>query len=471
MKKYLKFLIITCFCFVIPIAIFYCINNFLEQKNALTFSCPINILGINLNGLTKPEAEVKLNKQLEQNKQNINLTLTYNNKTWSFNNNDFIIKSNIHTILDEMYKYNHKFAYKKPVEVANKIKKMGFENKVAINYVFVGMEEKLNTIINEIEYPYKDAEVYFDASTNKLNFTEDCTGISVDKNLLYSQIFSSIQNSNNIQIEVPITILAPKTTKNELQLKVVKQSVFSTSYLSSSKERKNNIKISTEKLNGFKIEPGQTFSFNEVVGKRLSENGYKEANIIKDGNFVKGVGGGVCQVSTTLYNALLLANIDVTEVHKHTLPVSYVKPALDAMVSWNTADLKFKNTTNYPIFILSHCNGSTLTFSIYGATKEKDVKIVTRSQIVKEIPYEKDEIIPDIQGKYANKIMFKGEFLRVKYGKNGYEANSYLDYYKNGKLIKTKLIRSCSYEPQNGILYEGVDTLPEGMTLPKDNIY
>lgn len=454
-----------------PVLIFFGINNFLEGKNSHVFLYPINLCGINLNGLTKLEAEAKINNYLARFKQDVNLKINYNNKSWCFNSEDFVIKSNIHTVLDEMYKYNQKFASANKFKMAEKIKNMGFENKVALNYVFVGMNDKLNKIIEEVETPYLDAQVFFNNQTNKLDFTSEKMGIKVNKEKLYNLIFENLKSTTNMEIDLPTEDIEPHLTEEELKQLMVKQSSFSTSYLSSSSERKNNIKIATNKLNGYKIEPNEIFSFNEAVGKRLSENGYKEANIIKDGTFVKGVGGGVCQVSTTLYNALLLANIEVTEVHKHTLPVSYVKPALDAMVSWSTADLKFKNTSNLPIFILSSCNGSNLTFSIYGNTKSKNIKIQTRSEIVKEIPYEKDEIIPDTYGKYADKIMFKGEFLRVKYGKNGYEANSYLDYYENSKLVKSKKIRSCIYEPQNGILYEGVDSLPEGMTLPEQNIY
>ena len=471
MKKIFKIVLICFLSFAIPITIFLGINNFLERKNAVAFACPISLCGINLDGLTKLEAETKINEHLAQSKQDINLKINYKNKNWYFDNDNFIIKSNIHTVLDEMYKYNKKFATLNKFQMAEKIKKMGFEKKVALNYVFVGMEDKLNKIIDEVEEPFENAEVFFNNKTKKLDFSNEKIGIKVNKEQLYNLIYNNLQKTTNIEIDLPTEYINPEITKENLESLIIKQSSFSTSYLSSSNGRKNNIKIATSKLNGYKIEPNATFSFNEAVGKRLSENGYKEANIIKDGNFVKGVGGGVCQVSTTLYNALLLANIDITEVHKHTLPVSYVKPALDAMVSWSTADLKFKNTTKYPIFILSSCNGSTITFSIYGNTKEKNIKIKTRSEIVKEIPYEKDEIIPDTYGKYADKIMFKGEFLRVKYGKNGYEANSYLDYYENEKLIKTKKIRSCTYDPQNGILYEGVDSLPEGMTLPEQNIY
>ena len=107
MKGFLKYFIIGTICFCVTILSFYLVNGYLEKKNLLVFSCPISLCGINLNGLTKLEAETKINNILQQNKQNISLKLTYKNKEWVFNNSDFIIKSNIHTVLDDMYKYNH----------------------------------------------------------------------------------------------------------------------------------------------------------------------------------------------------------------------------------------------------------------------------------------------------------------------------------------------------------------------------
>ncbi|MBQ3047537.1 MAG: VanW family protein, partial [Clostridia bacterium] len=186
-----------------------------------------------------------------------------------------------------------------------------------------------------------------------------------------------------------------------------------------------------------------------------------EANIIVDGQFVKGVGGGVCQVSSTLYNALLLANIKPIEVHKHSLPVSYVKPGLDAMVSWNTADLKFKNTTDYPIFITSNCNGSNLTFNIYGNTKQDSFYLKTESKIIKTIPHRGDKIEPDTRGKYLDRIMYKGEYARERAPRDGYIAHVYLNTYQNGVLIKQDLIREVMYEPQLGLVYEGTKDPPE----------
>ncbi len=461
---YISFLL----CFAIPFVLFFVFNQFIFSNNYNTFSQGSIICGVDVSGLSKIEAEEKLNNYFENETTPINLSIKYQDKEWSFKEEDFQIKTNIHTIIDNFYKSNRKKGYFNKKKTINKANKMGFSSDIIINYAFLGIDEKIEQICSQIEYPAIDSKIEFNKKTNNLVILPSKTGVSVDKQKLYNDIISKIQTDNNITIEIETTSILPNITEDVIKKATVKQSQFSTSYANSNSDRKNNIRIATQTLNGFCINPNEEFSFNEALGKRSEDKGYKQANIIKDGAFVKGVGGGVCQVSTTLYNALLLANIDVTEVHKHSLPVSYVKPALDAMVSWDSADLKFKNTTDLPIFILTNCDGRTLTFSIYGDTKSPNLEIKTTSEITKKIPHKGDKIIQDIDGLYSDKVMFKGEFYRTKYPKDGYEANAYLEYYIDGKFSHKKQIRHSSYDQQQGIVYEGCDILPEGMSLPKD---
>ncbi|MDE6302573.1 MAG: VanW family protein, partial [Clostridia bacterium] len=118
---------------------------------------------------------------------------------------------------------------------------------------------------------------------------------------------------------------------------------FSTYYGESSPSRKHNIELASRKVDGTVLYPEDEFSFNETVGMRTKANGFEAALIIQDGTFVEGVGGGVCQVSSTIYNCALLAGLDISHVRPHSLPVSYVAPSFDAMVS-SATDFRFVNT-------------------------------------------------------------------------------------------------------------------------------
>ena len=143
------------------------------------------------------------------------------------------------------------------------------------------------------------------------------------------------------------------------QPEIVPIAKFSTYYGDSSENRKHNVALAAKAIDGFVLPPEEEFSFNDTVGARTEERGYRTAYIISEGNFVEGVGGGVCQVSGTLYNCALLADLAVTCVHPHSLPVSYVAPSFDAMVS-SASDLRFANTLSAPVTIRMIADGKYL---------------------------------------------------------------------------------------------------------------
>ncbi len=463
--------IFLCFliCFVIPFCIILGINALGFSSSLNTFSNGFTLCGVDLSGLTLDAAESKINNKLLSTYNNIKLELTYNNKSWLFTEQDFCVESNIHTILDSAYKTNRKGNVIGKIKNLKKINKMGFTPQVAVRYVLTDIDKKLDEICVDIETKPVNSSAVYNAQKENFTILESKNGSKVDREKLLQDINNALQKSNDVSVEITTTEVLPELTEKDIKQATTLQSSFTTSYANSNSDRKNNVKLASSDLNGISIGAGEEFSFNNIIGKRTAEKGYKEANIIKDGKFVKGLGGGICQVSTTLYNALILANVEVTEAHPHSLPVSYVSPAMDAMVSWGNADLKFKNTTKLPIYIVSSANGKDLTFKIYGDTKKSNETVKTSSEVVKTIPRKKDKIIPDTTGLYGDKIMFKGEFHRVKYGKDGYEAKGYKEFYVDGKLKNKKLIRHATYNSQQGIVYEGVDTLPEGMTLPKSN--
>lgn len=236
---------------------------------------------------------------------------------------------------------------------------------------------------------------------------------------------------------------------------------FYTSFTQSTKERKTNIKLASEKLNGVFLDVGYEFSFNATVGTRTEKNGYKKAKIIVNGKFVDGIGGGVCQVSTTLYNAVLLAGLDVTEYHPHSLPVSYVAPSFDAMVNSGYADLKFVNTTNFPVIIKSTSTEQSIKISIYG--EEMKEKYVRESVITKEVIAPKEEVLIDEELNYPD--LYEGEQKVISYSKNGYYSQGKLIKYINGKRVGIKSLRNDRYNATRGLIIEGKAKRQENLNL------
>lgn len=232
---------------------------------------------------------------------------------------------------------------------------------------------------------------------------------------------------------------------------IVLRAAFYTSYTTSSDERKNNIAVAAKSLDNAFIDVNGEFSFNQTVGERTEKRGYKPAKIISGGKFVTGIGGGVCQVSTTLYNAALLAGLKITEFHPHSLAVSYVAPSFDAMVNSGSADLRFINNTKNPIIIKTHADASTIKIEIYGEPMKE--KYVRQSVIKGEIPSTEKEIIPDALGEYPD--LYEGEIKVLKYGKNGIISTGILIKQINGKPVSTSVIRCDRYNPTKTIIIEG----------------
>ncbi len=232
---------------------------------------------------------------------------------------------------------------------------------------------------------------------------------------------------------------------------IVLRSEFYTTYSSSNEERKHNIYLASTSLNNTLVDVGGEFSFNKTVGERTLKRGYKKAKIIFNGNFIEGVGGGVCQVSTTLYNALLLSGLKITEYHPHSLAVSYVAPSFDAMVNSGTSDLRFVNNTDNPIIIKTVADGKRLTVQIYG--EENQFTYERLSITTEEILAPKEKIVIDEKGEYPE--LLEGEKKTITYSKNGLKSTAYIIKKQNGKTVKIIKLRDDKYNPITGLIVIG----------------
>lgn len=269
--------------------------------------------------------------------------------------------------------------------------------------------------------------------------------IKKTKTLLYILLLFCFLTQGVIVVnaKMPFYNLNPK--------EIVLRSQFYTTYSSSNEERKNNIYLASKSLNNTFVDVGGEFSFNKTVGERTIKRGYKVAKIIFNGSFIEGVGGGVCQVSTTLYNAVLLAGLTITEYHPHSLAVSYVAPSFDAMVNSGSADLRFVNNTENPIIIKTIANGERLTVQIYG--EESQYKYERVSVTTEEIPAPKERVIIDEKGEYPD--LLDGEQKTITYSKKGLKSTAYIVKKKNGKMVEVIKLRKDKYNPITGLIVVG----------------
>lgn len=240
-------------------------------------------------------------------------------------------------------------------------------------------ELNLDDIYNEI---YKEAvDAYY--TTDPYAVYPSSTGI--DFKISLSEAKQLLDESDN-ECTIPLKTLYPEVTTNMIGLEAFPNllATFSTKYSSSDSNRTTNLKLAANKINGTVLLPGETFSYNTVVGERTIAAGYKEASMYENGQVVNGVGGGICQVSTTLFNATLLANLNIVEIHNHQFVPSYTSAGRDATVSYGTKDFQFSNSRNYAIKIECTVSNGIVKVNLYGVKESNEYDVSISAKITSQ---------------------------------------------------------------------------------------
>jgi len=373
---------------------------------------------------------------------NYNYEFYISGKKYFYKTNDFkeyIKFSAYQKLLFKQYSNRH--------QIINILLDYGFNLEDSIFYAFPEISiilNKLKIIENKNEIPESVSVIKNEC---KIKINPASSGKFIDLPDFFKQFYQQSAKGKNIKLNVNIlTYKKAPSIKNEF----LEKSCFSTGFSTSSESRKNNIKTALKSFDGLILEDGEVFSFNNITGERTKERGYMAAKIISGGTFIEGYGGGVCQVSTTLYNACLLAGLEIIEANSHSLPVSYVEPSFDAMVNSGSSDLIVRNNTGGKIIFTTSSKNDICKVKIFG--KKNKYKITRISEKVKIIPAEEDIIDTDYL-KYGTYDLEVGEEKRISYSKNGYISNGYLNFYDaEGNLVETKHIRKNKYNPQKGVV-------------------
>lgn len=437
-----------------------------------TFLEGVQISKINVSGLTKNQAAQQLGVSINKVVNEMNLTVRYNDKVWQFKGGDFKVQNDVKKVVEDAYQYQKKLLRNDKSFQANSIITKGLNVDVAFEFLFEDINQKLDAIIKEVEKEPINSQVIFSPNNaNKFEYTKSAPGLKVDKIKLLKDIEKQFRmNPANIDVTLSAVKTAPKVTENTLKNQTALMSIFSTDLHNSKASRLHNVGLAFSKINGLIIKPNEEISFNTLTKPQTLEGGYEKSIIIFNGQFVEGVGGGLCQASTTLYNALILADLEILEVKKHTLPVGYIELALDAMVSENWSDLRFKNTSTSDVYLVAYIKEERAYVEVYGRTLDDGIKLKRRSEFIKTIGHPGDKLILDEKDEYKDLNLYKGERYRLSYPREGYEAKAYLQYYKDGNLLREKLIRHEVYEPQFGLVVEGVKEPPTGYTLKENDV-
>lgn len=418
----------------------YTINNFLPNN--------LYIDTVHIGGKTLQQAENELNKlNSEQLKKSI--IILYDDGKGYYQSSSFtyeqlgyfgetsLILEQLNTIMDKNISALKRFIKYKDIE------RTGMKCELPFNIHYDKYIKALEVFDNTALKPPIDAK--YECNKGIVQIIPEEYGYAFDKESLYKDLLA---NKNLKSAKLNVKAIRPIITADQLKTQGIKEliSSFTTKFDAGNVPRASNIRLAAKIVDGAIIPPGSTFSFNDIVGERTEEKGFKEAGVYINGKVDTGIGGGICQVSTTLYNSVLLADLPIKERSNHSLTVPYVPLSRDAAVSWGSQDLKFTNNTNHYILIHTTTTSGSITFELYSTKSNKKVELISTTLSRNNAPI---QYISDIS------IPFGREDV-VEKGHDGYQSQLVKNVYIDGIKVSTELISKDRYLPAAKIVRRGL---------------
>lgn len=478
--------------------------------NKNTIVSGVKIEGIDVSGLSAEEAKGKL-ETIYTEKLETEIPVQYNEYETTINANLFETKYNIEDAVKKaieigkegnIFENNYKILFaligKQDIKVemqlneeaAKKIiEDLGTnlpgvviessyyieDNKLIITKGQAGVKIDTDKLLGELKEKLKGTEKITDYITIPVT-EEQPTAIDIDK--IHEEIYKEVKDAyytqnpfeihpeeegidfdveaakkaleeNKEEYEIDLKITKPKVTTSQIGTEAFPDQLatFRTNYDGGDKDRTTNLQLACNKINGKVVMPNETFSYNKTLGARTAAAGYKNAKVYEAGQVVDGIGGGICQISTTLYNAVLRANLEIVERRNHQFVTSYVEAGMDATVVYGMTDFKFKNTRKYPVKIIASAKNGVATVSLYGIKESEEYTFSFRTVTVSTIP---------TSTKYIDDATLPAGTEKVKQkGANGKKTETYMTKMLNGKIVETKILSRDTYDAMQRIVLRG----------------
>ena len=425
----------------------------------------VSILGIDVGGMTRSEARAAVTGEAEAIRAGAQITLTLDQESYTITGEEILFSYDMDSVLQQALDYVEPEESAQPqVDVVDVTEVSTEDAPGTFNRIFTydasALRRALENIAAEFDIAAVNAQgqpTMHEDHTVSFEYEEGTAGRALDVEATMEKIQAALLGGQyTAQVEGVYNTVNPQVTAATLAKGIALRGSFTTRYATigqTSEEtptienRVYNIQKAADIINGCVVEPGESWSFNDFVGERSEANGWKQANGIANGReYVLQYGGGICQVSTTLYNALLQADVTVTNRRAHSIPSDYVDHGLDATVDYAMdLDLEFVNDTGAPLYLFAYYEDvegrhrQDITFLIYGAPLEEGVTYQVRSETVEEISrngvnYTDDDTIP------------RGYKVVTIKARSGYVAEVYLDKYVNGELAESEYLYTDRYE-------------------------
>lgn len=395
----------------------------------------IFINNVDLKGLTKEEAINKVKESLGINNE---FTLTRGNYTKKFLPKDIDFSYDYENLVNQAFNIGRFGTDDERIETLKNLLKNPKKFEVKSTYDL----SKLNEIISEISEKLNSDPIdeKFSFSDDKISVIEGKIGLKVENEKIVDN-FKTVPVKFNF--EIPAIVTEYKKIDKTLLSSIKGVIGEATTKFDNQPNRNTNIKIAAGKVNEFVVNPGETFSFSKELGEVSKNTGYKPAGTFLNNKIVDSIGGGICQVTSTLYQALVKSDLKIVERNQHSMRVPYCTIGLDAMYYEGQSDLKFQNTFDFPIVIKSYVSKGELTFKILGDTDKKNYNIKLFTSNVSKIPMPIEEI--------QDPSLPEGKKVIVEKGFPGYRGSSY----KQKDNEKPVLLNSDYYKPKKQIVKVG----------------
>jgi vancomycin resistance protein YoaR len=427
---------------IIPAGIIYRDTRTAENK----IFDGVYINGEHVGGMSAEDAktllEVKYDKPLGDKK----ISIVHEDYTYHINYDKLNAHYDINGAVNNAYAYGKSGSIIEKTITRWKLKKQTYNIDLEFTTDSNITNQIVKTVANKVNRNPKDGELSFDGKT--FSVKPDVPGVKVNEQKLLELIQAAVKPDSTIEIiNVPADLVTARVTGEMLSNVNTKISSFTTAFKPSDVNRTGNLRIAATAINGLLLMPGEVFSMNKALGPRVESKGYKEAPVIINGTVQPGLAGGICQVTTTIYNAALLYDFDIVERRQHGVAVSYVGAGRDATISGDAIDFKFRNTNKYPIYISAVMGKSILTVAFYGANEHPGRSV----QIATEV-YER--IKPDTEYIYDSTLETGKKITEVK-PISGLKSKTYKKVFQDGKLVSSVLISQDYYKPVKGMIRVG----------------
>lgn len=505
---------------ILVVAIFASTGFALFNINNTKIISNISIEGIEVGGLTKKEAEQKILEKIEKNVEQ-NIIVKTNDFEYQFQLSQIEAKYDTNKAIEDAYSigrdgniFKNNFEIFKR-KIKNKNVEVGIDyNQELLNNIINEIAVKIPGAVEKPSYCIEDKKLTITKgkagnTINKEKFKEEVIkrlelekqnepieleiinvepeAIDIDK--IYSEVHKEAKNAyytrdpfqvyphvdgvdfdleaaremlkeDKEEYVIDLKITTPEITTNKIGSEAFPDllSTFSTKYDASNTPRTTNLKLAMNKLNGVVVSPGETFSYNKTLGKRTAEAGYREAGGFAGGRVVQTLAGGICQISSTLYDAVVYANLEIVERHNHMFLAGYVGAGKDATVVYGAYDFKFKNTRKYPIMLKTSIGSGVARIDVFGIKEDVEYEVEISSKILSYTPF---KVVRENDSSLA-----PGKERVAQNGMNGCKSITYKILKLNGKEVSRTVLSSDTYDPMNKIIKVGPSKTTEVSTQP-----